>query len=208
MTLAPMLKHDGGVIGDFTVSNLGDGTYFIAGSGIAEDYHMRWFEQHLPSDGSVQIIAHGAGMVGLSIAGPNARKLLEAVTNHDVSAGEFKFMAISKMNIGMARALVGRVSFTGDLGFEIWCKPEYQCFIFDELMAAGADFGIRLFGTRALNSLRLEKSYGSWAREYRPIYSPAECGLSWFVDTDKQAEFIGKKAATDNKDHNSAKMRL
>ena len=106
MTLAPMLKEDGGVIGDFTVSNLGDGTYFIAGSGIAEDYHMRWFEQHLPGDGSVQIIAHGAGMVGLSVAGPNARKVLEAITDHDVSADAFKFMAISEMNIGMAKALV------------------------------------------------------------------------------------------------------
>ena len=208
MTLAPMLKQDGGVIGDFTVSNLGDGTFFIAGSGIAEDYHMRWFEQHLPGDDSVHIAAHGAGMVGLSVAGPNARKVLEAVTNHDVSADAFKFMAISGMNIGMANALVGRVSYTGDLGFEIWCKPEYQCLIFDELMAAGAAYDIRLFGTRALNSLRLEKSYGSWAREYRPIYSPAECGLSWFVDTEKEIDFIGKKAAIGNKDHNSAKMRL
>ena len=102
----------------------------------------------------------------------------------------------------------GRVSYTGDLGFEIWCKPEYQCYIFDELMAAGVADNIRLFGTRALNSLRLEKSYGSWAREYRPIYSPEECGLNWFVDIEKDADFIGKKSTVNSKDHNSAKVRL
>ncbi len=208
MTLAPMLKHDGGVIGDFTLANLGGGRWFIAGSGIAEDFHMRWFETHLPSNNSVQITAHGAAMVGLSIAGPNARKLLQKVTHHDVSAEAFKFMDISEIYIGMAKVLVGRVSYTGDLGFELWCKPEYQCYLFDLLMSAGEDFDIRLFGTRALNSLRLEKNYGSWAREYRPIYSPEECGLSWFVRRDKAADFIGKKAYTELYDNNIAEMRL
>jgi len=194
MTIAPMLKDDGKVIGDFTLANLGGNEFFIASSGPAEGYHMRWFESHLPDDGSVTIVAHGAAMTGVSIAGPNARKVLEAVASKDVGPGDFKFMAIKQMNIGMAPALVGRVSFTGDLGYEIWCKPEYLTHIFDELMQAGAEYNIRLFGSRALNALRLEKSYGSWASEYRPIYDPVECGLDRFVAADKPADFIGKSA--------------
>ncbi len=207
MTLAPMLKQDGNVIGDFTVANLGEDTFFIAGSGIAEDYHMRWFEQHLPDDGSVTVMEHGAGMTGLSIAGPNARKVLTAVADCDVGPDQFKFMAIREMHIGMAPALVGRVSFTGDLGYEIWCDPEYLANIFDELMAAGKQYGIRLFGSRALNALRLEKSYGSWASEYRPVYDPVECGLDRFVAADKPADFIGKSAFQSNRKNRKLSLR-
>ena len=207
MTLAPMLKDDGKVIGDFTLANLGDDTFFLSGSGIAEDYHMRWFESHLPEDGSVSIVEHGAGTTGLSIAGPNARKVLEAVADMDVGPDSFKFMAIKEMNIGMAPALVGRVSFTGDLGYEIWCDPEYLNYIFDLLMAAGKDYGIRLFGSRALNALRLEKSYGSWASEYRPIYDPFECGLDRFVALDKPADFIGKSALQSNRQNRKVSLR-
>ncbi len=197
MTLAPMLKEDGRLIGDFSLANLGDGEFFIAGSGIAEDYHMRWFTQHLPEDGSVEVIAHGTGLCGLSIAGPNARKLLEKVTDTDVSADAFRFMDIAEMDIGMAPCLVGRVSFTGDLGYEIWMEPEYQRHVYNALLNAGAEFNIRHFGLRALNALRLEKNFGGWAREYRPVYTAFEAGLGRFVALSKQADFIGKAAARD-----------
>ncbi len=95
----------------------------------------------------------------------------------------------------MAPCLVGRVSYTGDLGYEIWMAPEYQRSVFHALMAAGEEFGIGLFGSRALNALRLEKNYGSWAREYRPIYGPLEAGLDRFVAYGKEADFIGKAGA-------------
>jgi dimethylglycine dehydrogenase len=207
MTLAPMLKEDGKLIGDFSLANLGNGEWFIAGSGIAEQYHMRWFEKHLPKDGSVAIEALGAKLTGLAIAGPDARKLLERVTRPDVSAAAFKFMDIKKLDIGMAPCLVGRVSYTGDLGYEIWVEPEYQRAVFNTLMAAGDEFGIGLFGSRALNALRLEKNYGSWAREYRPIYGPLEAGLDRFVAYSKDADFIGKAAAIAEK-RTGGKLRL
>ena len=139
--------------------------------------------------------AAGAAGRERQLAGPRARDVLAAVTDADVSAQAFKFMDIRRMSVGMASAWVGRVSYTGDLGYEIWCEPHYQVHIFDQLMAAGNAFGIRLFGSRALNALRLEKSYGSWAREYRPLYGPEEAGLGRFVALDKQADFIGKEAA-------------
>ncbi|RVA27189.1 FAD-dependent oxidoreductase, partial [Mesorhizobium sp. M7A.F.Ca.CA.004.11.2.1] len=102
MTLAPMLKQDGRLIGDFTLANLGEDGWFLAGSGIAEQYHMRWFEKHLPDDGSVRIEALGARLTGLSIAGPKARDVLAKATRSDVSNAAFSFMAIGRMDIGMA----------------------------------------------------------------------------------------------------------
>lgn len=199
MTLAPMLKEDGKLIGDFTLAKLGEGDFLVIGSGIAEDYHMRWFESHLPKDGSVKLEALNLRLTGLAIAGPNARKLISKLTHLDMSNEAFPFMSIRRMDLGMAKAIVGRVSYTGDLGYEIWMKPEYQRYVYDLLMAEGAEFGIRLFGLRALNSLRLEKSYGSWSREYRPLYGPFEAGLGPFVALKKSADFIGKQAAAEEK---------
>ncbi|MEP1444355.1 MAG: FAD-dependent oxidoreductase [Hyphomicrobiales bacterium] len=200
MTLAPMLKENGKVIGDFSLANLGNGKWFIAGSGIAEEYHMRWFEQHLPDDGSVVVEALGVSLTGLTIAGPKARDLLAKVTHADVSKTAFKFMDIRELYIGMAKCLVGRVSFTGDMGYEIWIKPEDQRMIFDLLMSEGEELGISLFGGRALNAMRLEKNYGTWAREYRPVYGPLESGLDRFVAYGKDADFIGKAAAIQERD--------
>jgi dimethylglycine dehydrogenase len=134
-------------------------------------------------------------MAGLAIAGPRARELLGRVTVADVSNAAFRFMDIRPLPIGLATALVGRVSYTGDLGYEIWCDPLVQLHLFDVLMDAGRDLGLRPIGSRALNSLRLEKGYGSWAREYRPVYGPLEAGLDRFVAMDKSTAFIGQDAA-------------
>ena len=211
MTLAPMLKEDGRLIGDFTLANISregkSAEWLILGSGVAEQFHMRWFEKHLPDDGSVAIEALGLKRVGLSIAGPDARRVLEKVTRTDVSNAAFPFMAIKAIDIGMAPCIVGRVSYTGDLGYEIWMAPEYQRSVFHALMASGEEFGITLFGSRALNALRLEKNYGSWAREYRPIYGPLEAGLDRFVAYGKEADFIGKAGALKERSE-GGKLRL
>jgi dimethylglycine dehydrogenase len=207
MTLAPMLNYAGKLIGDFSLANLGDGEYFIAGSGLAENYHMRWFTQNLPEDGSVEIIARGAGLVGLSIAGPKSRELLQRLVDEDVGNQGFRFLDIRKLDVGMAPCLVGRVSFTGDLGYEIWMKPEFQRYVFDLIQSQGEDLGLRLFGSRALNSLRIEKNFGSWAREYRPVYGPYEAGMGRFVALKKEADFIGKAAAAAEKE-SGGKLRL
>jgi len=95
--------------------------------------------------------------------------------------------------------MVGRISFTGDLGYEIWVRPDYQRALYDLLVAAGKPYGLRNFGARALHSLRLEKSFGTWAREYRPIYGPYEAGLDRFVDMRKN-DFVGRTAAAEERD--------
>ncbi|MEM1273952.1 MAG: FAD-dependent oxidoreductase [Pseudomonadota bacterium] len=198
MALAPMLKDDGKLQGDLTVACLDDDTYMLFGSGMAELFYTRWFEAHQPTNVDIDVL--GLGLCGVSIAGPNARALLARVTGSDVSNAALRFMAIRQMDIAMAPALVGRVSFTGDLGYEIWMKPEYQRHIFEALMRAGADLGLKPFGLRALNAMRLEKGFGGWAREYRPLYGPVEAGLSRFVAYDKPAAFIGKTAARAERD--------
>lgn len=207
MTLAPMLKENGKVIGDFTLARLAEDRFLIIGSGIAENYHLRWFNSYLPQDGSVNITSCGLGLTGLSIAGLRAREVLAAITDDDVSNDHFRFMDIRETHLGMVPVIIGRVSYTGDLGYEIWVAAEYQRRLFDDIMAAGQNHDIRLFGSRALNALRLEKNFGSWAREYRPVYGPMECGLSRFVAYDKDADFIGKAAACAEK-QDGGKMRL
>ncbi len=193
ITLSPMLNDRGRLIGDFTVARLAGDRFTVFGSGVAEDYHMRWFQAHLPDNG-VDIRPLGLGLVGLQIAGPKSRELLQRLTPRDVSAGAFRFLAIDRFDIGTVPAMVGRISFTGDLGYEIWVKPDYLATLFDLLIDAGGDLGIRPFGARALNSLRLEKGFGTWFREYRPIYTPWEAGLDRFVSVQKP-DFIGREAA-------------
>jgi dimethylglycine dehydrogenase len=143
-------------------------------------------------------------MLGLAIAGPKSRELLSRLTGDDVSSAAFPFLNFRSMEVAMLPAHVGRISFTGELGYEIWIPSDCQIALYDAIVAAGADLGLKHFGARALNSLRLEKSFGNWAREYRPIYTPREAGLDRFVAVDK-GEFIGRDAVVC--DHQEALQR-
>ena len=145
-------------------------------------------------------------MVGLSVAGPHSRALMQKLTLQDLSSTQFPFMGIRKMDLGAIPAIVGRVTFTGDLGYEIWVKPEYQRALLNLIFKAGEEFNVGHFGLRALNSMRLEKNFGTWAREYRPIYGPLEGGMSRFVDL-KKNDFIGRSAAAEEKANGGA-LRL
>ena len=192
-TLTPMLNERGGVIGDFTVTKLDEGRYFMIGSGIAERYHERIFNRFLPTEG-VEFKVLSEELIGFNIAGPNARELLSRLSDADVSNDGFKFMRAKEMNVGGADAIVIRVSFTGDLGYEVWAKEDQQVSLFEAIMEKGADLDIRLVGSRALGSLRIEKGYGSWGREYSPEWWATESGLGRLVKLDKE-EFMGRDAA-------------
>jgi dimethylglycine dehydrogenase len=135
---------------------------------------------------------------GLSLAGPESRALLQTLVREDLSNTAFPFLTVRRLNVGMVPAFVGRLSFTGELGYEIWVASEYQRALYDLLTAAGRGFGLRQFGGRALNALRIEKSFGTWTREYRPIYGPHEAALGRFVDARKDS-FIGREAALEER---------
>jgi dimethylglycine dehydrogenase len=188
-----MLNQRGRLIGDFTLCRVAAERFFLIGTYAAERYYLRWFERHLPASG-VTVRACAMQYVGLSVAGPRSRELLQSLVDADLSTSAFPFMSFRALDVGMVPALVGRVSFTGDLGYEIWVTSDYQRTLFDLLTRAGRQLGLRHFGGRALNSMRLEKSFGTWAREYRPIYGPFEAGLGRFVDL-RKGSFIGRDAA-------------
>jgi dimethylglycine dehydrogenase len=198
IVLAPMLNPQGKLIGDFTVAKLADQRFYLFGSGIAEGYHMRWFEALQPA-GGVAIRSLRSELTGFSIAGPNSRELLRRLVATDVSNEAFPFLSFRTMDLGTVPAMVGRVTFTGDLGYEVWVSADYQRTLYDLLVATGRDLGLRHFGARALHALRLEKSFGTWAREFRPIYGPFEAGLDRFVDF-RKGDFIGRDAALKEKE--------
>jgi len=198
IVLTPMLNENGKLIGDFTIANAGADRFMIWGSSAAQKYHMRWFEQHLPADGSVRIHRFDQTLVGLSIAGPKSQALLARLVDVDVSSAAFRFMDFREMAVGGAPCMVNRITYTGDLGYEIWMQPAYQRLVYAAIKAAGAEFGIVDFGMRALLSMRLEKNFPTWYRELRPIYGPFEGGMERFVKLEKN-DFIGREAAAKEK---------
>ncbi len=207
LVLTPMLNPAGKLIGDFTIARVNDERFLVWGSSQAQIYHMRWFEQHLPKDGSVSARRFGMNMVGLSIAGPRSRDLLARLTDEDVSNTAFKFMDHRAFDVANLPAIVNRVTYTGDLGYEIWVAPEYQRRLYLAIREAGADLGLVNFGMRALLCLRLEKNFPTWYRELRPIYGPIEAGLERFIDFTK-ADFIGREAAIRERDSGGALRRI
>ena len=191
--LAPMLSDEGKLKGDLTVFNWGDGTWWIMGSYYLRAWHMRWFADHAGDGVDLRDISDAT--VGFSLSGPNSRKVLESLTDGPVA--DLPFMGCGVLDIGLIRAKVGRLSVTGELGYEIHCGAAEHIALRRTLLAAGADLGMREVGFNALLSLRLEKSFGIWSREFTQAYTPGETGMDRWVAWDK-GEFIGKATALQN----------
>jgi dimethylglycine dehydrogenase len=198
IALTPMLSPKGRIIGDFTISRLGPEKFQLTASYSAQAFHMRWFERHLPEKG-VEIRNMSLRRLGFQIAGPKARELLRRVADTDVSNAAFPFLTVRRMEVGLAPAIVQRVTYTGDLGYEIYVPARFQVALYDALTDAGRDLGLTPFGMRAMMSLRLEKSFGAWLREFKPDYTPAETGLDRFISF-KKNDFIGRDAAMAEKE--------
>lgn len=192
--LTPMLSERGRLIGDFTVTRLGQDDFWVLGSGAMQRYHMRWFEQHLQGQG-VTVANQSQRYAGLQIAGPQARSLLSRLTGRDVGGDAMPFLTGCRMEVGRVPDVVAvRVSYTGELGYELYCPVEYQKGLYDLLREEGRELGLTLVGSRAMMSLRLEKSFAGWGLELGSDYTPYEAGLGRFVKLEKPA-FIGKEAA-------------
>ncbi|NGN39446.1 FAD-dependent oxidoreductase [Mesorhizobium sp. CGMCC 1.15528] len=194
LVLTPMLNEFGKLIGDFTIAKCAEDRFMIWGSSAAQKYHMRWFEKQLPKDGSGRIHRFDQTLVGLSIAGPRSQDLLAKLVDADVSTKAFRFMDFREMAVGGAPCMVNRISYTGDLGYEIWMAPAYQRLVYKAIKDAGEEFGIVDFGMRALLSMRLEKNFPTWFRELRPIYGPFEGSMDRFTRLEKN-DFVGRDAA-------------
>ncbi|UWR69895.1 FAD-dependent oxidoreductase [Phaeobacter inhibens] len=191
LSLTPMLSPKGRLIGDFTISCLCEEEFQLTASYGSQAYHMRWFLQNNDEGLSVENISDTRN--GFQIAGPRAKEVLQACTRQDIS--DMRFMDVRRMTVGMSDCIVQRVSYTGDLGYEIYCDLPSQRSLWDSLWSAGQTHGMKPFGMRAMMSLRLDKFFGSWLSEFSPDYTAAETGLDRFISFKKDVDFIGRAAA-------------
>ena len=191
MSLTPMLSPKGRLLGDFTVSCLAEDHFQLTASYGAQDVHYRWFMNNLDDDVRVRNVSDRR--TGFQIAGPNARDLLAACTRDDVST--IKFLDVRRITVGQVECTVQRVSYTGDLGFEVYCDPMDQRQLWWTLWDAGQPLGITPFGMRAMMSLRLDRHFGAWLSEFSPDYTASETGMDRFISFKKNTDFIGRSVA-------------
>ena len=198
LALTPILTPAGKLAADLTVGRLADDRFVLFGSGSMPAITMRLFLQHLP-DGVVEVTDLSEHLLGWSISGPDARELLSRLTDEDVSNHGMRFRDLREMTVGGVPVIAARLSFTGELGYELYCTANHHEALRSAVMEAGRagdrNLDVTPFGGRAFMSLRLEKGFGVWNLEYRPDFTPAEAGMGPFVKVDKAAAFIGREAA-------------
>jgi dimethylglycine dehydrogenase len=202
ISLTPMLSPNGRLIGDFTVSCLSEEAFQLTASYGAQAYHMRWFEMNGAPGVLVENISDRLN--GFQIAGPKARDVLVACTRDTVA--DMQFMDLRQATLGMVDCHIQRVSYTGDLGYEIYCDPMAQRALWDVLWTEGQSHGMRPFGMRAMMSLRLDRFFGSWLNEFSPDYTPGETGMDRFIGWSKTVDFIGRAAAEQERREGAARQ--
>jgi dimethylglycine dehydrogenase len=204
MRLAPMLSHAGKLMGDLTVSRLAEDRFWLIGSYYLQEWHGRWFREQMPASG-VTFTNLSDTWTGFALSGPKAREIVAPLADRELGHAAFPFMACAEMDVGLARAVVMRVSLTGELGYELYVPAAEQRALYHALMASGSQHGLRNIGNRALDSLRLEKSYGIWSTEFTQSATPGMCGLDRHVAFDK-GDFIGRDGALRERDAPSEKV--
>jgi dimethylglycine dehydrogenase len=189
--LTPLIGVRGGIAGDATVTRLGEDEFWVISTGMAERYHKRFLDAVPLPEGTV-FESLTEAVCGFNVAGPHAREMLQRLTNASLATEDFPFMRSARVEIAGVACVALRVSFTGDLGWELHCAAQDQARLYAALIEAGREVGAGPVGSRALMSLRIEKGYGSWSREYSPEYWPQEAGLADLCKMDK--EFLNKAA--------------
>ena len=193
VTYTQLCNARGGVEADLTISRIDDACFFIVTGTAFGTHDFAWIRNHLPADGSVTLRDDTSSPAMLNVCGPNARTLLERVCDDDLSNEAFSFAQCRDITIGYASALASRVTYIGELGYELYLPTEHAAHTYELLWEAGQDLGIANAGYRAIESLRLEKGYRYWSAEVTPEYTPYESGLGFCVDLEK-GDFIGRDA--------------
>ena len=196
IVLNPMLTPKGKLYGDLTVACFNDNKFIVFGSGAVQEMHRRWFENHL-NNFDVIYKNRSDELHGLALSGPKSRQLMQKLVRDDISNENFKFRDVKEMYVGGVPAIVNRISFTGELGYEIYVAPHFLLKLYEAMEAVGKEFNLKPFGGRALMSMRLEKNWGAWTLDFRPDFTAKESGLDFFIDWNK--DFIGKESAKKDK---------
>ena len=191
--LCHALNTRGGVHSEFTIMREAEGSFYLVSAGAFQRLDHDWLKKHMPDDGSVRFQNLTGALGVLVVAGPKSRELLQRVSDTDFSRAAFPWLTGREIIVGLAPAMALRVNFVGELGWELHHPIEYQNHIFDTLMDAGADLGLKPFGIRAMDAMRIEKSYRLIGTELSIEYAAYESGLERFVHPNK-GDFIGRDA--------------
>jgi 4-methylaminobutanoate oxidase (formaldehyde-forming) len=193
LTYTQMLNQDGGIECDFTVTRLAEDRFRVI-TGTAFGMHdLSWIRDHAPAGGSVVVEDVTSAYACVGLWGPNARSILQRLTPTEISNRAFPFMTARELAVGSVPCLALRVTYVGELGWELYCPSEFGLRLWDTIWDVGAEHGLVAGGYKAVESLRLEKGYRVWGSDITPETDPYQAGLGVFVKLDK-GDFIGRKA--------------
>ncbi len=206
VTYTQFLNEKGGVVADVTVTRLGKNHFRVITGASFIDSDLGWMQAHIkPGDGEVELRDMTDELVCIGMWGPQARKVLQKVTKDNVSNKAFPYMTAKYLNIKGASVLAKRVTYVGELGWELYVEPAWAVQVWDALWDAGKEFGIIAGGYKVLDSLRLEKGYRYYSADVTMLENPYEAGLGFCVHLNK-GDFIGRKALRQAKKHLTQKL--
>jgi len=194
ITYTQMLNQRGGIECDFTVTRVDEDSFFIVTGTAFGNHDLAWMRRHQPTDGSVLIEDVTSSRACLGIWGPRVRDIVQPLTETNLSTAGFPYLSARSLAVGMVPCLGLRVTYVGELGWELYCPTEYGLQLWDTLWNAGSPFGMVAAGYRAIESMRLEKGYRVWSSDITPEDNPYEAGLGFAVRLNKSVDFIGKPA--------------
>lgn len=201
------LNDKGGIEADLTVTRLSETAYLIVTGAETEIRDFNWLKRHIPDDAHAIATNISSAMGVISIMGPKARDLLQSICPNDLSNEAFPFGTSQEIELGYAILRASRITYVGELGWELYIPTEFMTGVYDEIVAAGAAFGLKHCGYHALNALRMEKAYRHWGHDITDEDTPLEAGLGFAVRMDKPGGFIGREALLKQKE-DGLKQRL
>ena len=202
------LNDRGGIEADLTVTRLAEDCFLIVTAAATEVRDFNWLQRHIPADAHCVLTNVTSAMGVISIMGPNARALLQSLTPDDLSHETFPFAHSREIELGYALVRASRITYVGELGWELYIPTEFVAGVYDTIVAAGEPFGLAHAGYHALDSLRIEKAYRHWGHDITDEDTPLEAGLGFAVKFDKPGGFIGRDALLKEKAAGSAKRLL
>lgn len=208
ITYTPWLNRDGRLEADLTVTKLGGDTFLVVVTDTMHRHAETWLKRHIPEDAHAVVTDMTSAYAQVNIQGPKSRDLLQSVTDTDMSNAAFPFRHAREIAIGYGKAVCVRITYVGELGYELYIPTEQAVHVYDTLVAAGKDFGLSHAGLKALGSLRLEKGYRDYGHDMDNTDDPYETGLGFTVKLDKPGGFIGKDACAAKKAAGPLKRRL
>jgi 4-methylaminobutanoate oxidase (formaldehyde-forming) len=201
------LNPRGGIEADVTVTRLSETEYLVVTIAAGQSRDMAWLKRNVPDGAHVVVTDVTAGLPMLAIMGPNSRALLEKISSDDLSNESFKFGSSREIEIGYATVRASRLTFVGELGWELYIPADFSTHVYDRIIDAGHDFGLDHAGFFALNSLRIEKGYRHWGHDIGEEDTPIQAGLSFAVDFGKP-DFIGRSALQKSREAGIPTKRL